>query len=605
MTRFRMPARALARITGALACAAALVVAAPGALATHGPGAEVTTGSNDAFFSQNKQNEPAVAIDPTNPLFVATGANDNIDLEFCNAGADTTCPFTDGVGVTGFQGSTNGGASFVQPTYTGYSARVGENPPGSCVGSPGPDPGCDPDEGGPIGTLPWYFENGLTSDGDPAVAFGPKPDGSGGFTYANGARLYFANLTGNFRSPRGGEFKGFEAIGVSRTDRFADALAGDKTAWMDPVIAARQSSATFSDKEFIWADNAESSPFFGNVYVCFTQFRSVGGAPEPIVVARSTDGGDAWEQRQITPAANTNLGQGRQGCTVRTDSDGVVYAFFNSAAKKKTNPPFFDAAQLLARSFDGGGTFERPFKVADVQECGQFDRVQRRFTFDGVAGARTNSFPSVDIANGAPEGNGPDTIVLTWCDGPTPSTTSPGANEQAFVQVSNDKGVHWTTPVNAAPTADRPDFPAVGVSPDGSDVYITYMNFLQPWQPSALAPPRNMQGVVRYASLTGTTLGAFSDRLRGTTGDARGSSANGLTSEFLGDYNYVAATNDHGVAVWNDVRHAADCPAIDAYRQNLVTGTSPNPTPRPNIDCPQGAEFAFGNTDIYGAVVTP
>ncbi|MGH3031813.1 MAG: hypothetical protein ACRDNE_13840, partial [Gaiellaceae bacterium] len=137
--------------------------------------------------------------------------------------------------------------------------------------------------------------------------------------------------------------------------------------------------------------------------------------------------------------------------------------------------------------------------------------------------------------------------------------------------------------------------------------YMTYMNFLQPWQPSALAPARLMEGVVRYAPLSGATLGAFSDRHRGGpdgTGDSRGSSANGLTSGFLGDYNYVSATNDHAVAVWNDVRHAADCPAIDAYRQSIVDG-DPIATPAPNQDCPQGTELAFGNTDIFGTVVTP
>jgi hypothetical protein len=562
-------------LTAALALA---LLTTSGALATHGSDAEVTVGSADAVFSQNKQNEPAAAVNPINPLIVAAGANDNIDLEACNAGDPTTCPFTDGVGVSGVQFSLNGGNTWTQPTYTGWTAR-------HCVGPPGFT--CTPALG-PIGTLPWYYENGLVSDGDPSVAWGPQPGPGGTFSWANGARLYYANLTANFSSQRDEQtFKGFEAIAVSRTDNAAAAATGSKAAWLPPVIVSRQNAALFSDKEQVWADNAASSPFFGNVYICNVAFRSVGGAPEPVVLHRSTDGGDTWSQRQLSPAANTGLGQGRQGCTVRTDSRGIVYVFWSSADKKKDNPPFFDSAQLLARSFNGGRTFERPFKVADVVDCGQVDPVQGRLTFDGIAGSRTNSFPSVDIANGAPTGAGAtDRIVMTWCD------ASGGLNnEEALVQTSTTRGVGWSAPVDGAEAADRPDFPAIAISPDGQDVYLTYMGFLDPWR-TETSSSRRFQGVVRYAPWPAT---AWTTLHRGAIGDARASSANSLATEFLGDYNYVAATNDFAVAVWNDARNATVCPAINAYRQSLATGT-PIATPAPQVACAP----TFGNTDIYG-----
>lgn len=564
---------------------AILALAAPVA-AAGGTVILVTNESPTSPFAQNKQNEPGIAVNPMNPDVVVAGANDEIDLEACNAGNDTTCPFTPGVGLSGVYFSFDGGASWTQPTYTGWSAR-------NCLGAVGnADPPCQPVIGD-IGTLPRYYENGLASDGDPSLAFGPIPDESGHFSWEKGARLYYANLTSNFSAQRSeAAFKGFEAIAISRTDNVNAAAAGDENAWMDPVIVSKQNSALFSDHEQVWADNASSSPNFGNVYICFAAFRSQelspNSVPEPIMLARSTDGGTTWSQTQLSAATNNNQGFGRQDCGVRTDSRGTVYVFWQGGDPRTHQNTIF-----LARSFDGGKTFERARGIANFDECGVFDPVGG-FTFDGVAGARSGSFPSLDIANGAPDGiNATDNIVVTWCNGPTPTATG-DPNEQAMVMRSTDGGNTFSTPVSASPSTDRPDFPAIAISPDGTNVYLVYDNFLQPYQMDTTAP-RPMQGVVLHAAFS--DLSTWTDLYRGPTGDARASSANSLAVEFLGDYNNAVATNDHVVAVWNDASNAADCPQIDLYRQSLVDG-SPIAKPAPQQDCAAN----FGNTDIVSGM---
>jgi hypothetical protein len=556
----------------------------------------VSVGSPATPFSQNKQNEPAVAVDANHPNILVAGANDEIDMEACNAGSDNTCPFTPGVGTSGVYFSFDSGTTWTQPTYTGLTGRF-------CLGVVGDsDPGCTP-QVGPIETLPKYYENGLVSDGDPALAFGPKP-GPNGFSWANGSRLYYANLTSNLNAKRDETFKGFEAIAVSRTDNVQAAAAGNANAWMDPVIASKQSSTTFSDKEQIWADNAASSPFFGHVYLCSASFRSqeLGlVAPAPLIVATSTDGGNTWTQKQVTNASNNPFnpkqGFGRSGCTVRTDSHGVVYVM---AAQFGVGTPGM-GSHILVKSFDGGRTWTRPQDVGlAVDTCFlvQFDGTGFRCVEDGVGGARDDlsSAPSIDIANGAPTGAGATNEILrTWVDG------RDGVNhEHVFVTYSTDGGTTWSAPSAAESAGDRGYYSAIAISPGGTDAYLVYNAFTTPLRNDTTSP-RGLVGVVKHADIGGSGApGAWAVLHRGATGDPRGSAQNNLWLEFLGDYVYAVATNTYGAAVWNDMRNGADCPAIDAWRAAAQTaianGTAVPTKPAPEQDCPA----TFGNSDIFG-----
>ena len=574
----------------------------------------VTVGSPTSPFPRNKQNEPAVAIDASRPGILAAGSNDEIDNAPCGttifATEESPCPFTPGVGGSGVYFSFNNGASWVQPTYTGWSARTGTP------------------QVGPIGTIPWYYENGLVSDGDPAVAFGPIPR-NGQFSWANGSRLYYANLTSNFPAglyasgatpeeldeeeapernlalreqgfAESGPVKGIEGIAVSRADNVTATNYSDKSVWMPPVIASKAASNTqFADKEQVWADNAESSAFFGNVYVCYGQF--IGGGAEPLIVAISRDGGSTWEQKQVSrAAARSPIHFGQSGCTIRTNSHGVVYVMYQTF---QAGLPGTSGHELV-RSYDGGTTWTRPQLVTTLLDnCFVVDPVIGRCVEDGIAGARNDlsASPNVDIANGAPSGAGaPNTIVDNYITGPALNQekvylTWAVANEQAGrVPPGQAPSLTWSEPQQVSENGDRGFYTAPALSPNGGQLYVVYNAYTNPYRETTFTS-RGLVGVFRTATMGPGGPSAWSTLHRSPVGDPRASSQNDLQAEFLGDYVYADATNTYGVAVWNDVRGGAVCEAMNEWRRDLRTEEDAGDPPNPVDACPP----SFGNTDIW------
>ncbi len=579
--------------------AAALALVALGAPAHAAPAVDalVSVGSPTNNHPQNSQNEPALAVSAIRPDVLAAGANDLVDMQPCSRAASTqhaACSFplgtfNLGVGLAGVYFSFDRGHTWVQPTYTGLTAA-------DC--SPTVEP-CTPHVG-PIHTVPNYYENGLRSRSDPGVAFGPAP-GPNGFSWANGDRLYYSNIATNLTDTvmrnTGSSQNGFFGVTVSHIDNVTPTRIAVQSNWSRPYFAApHAASSSGLDKEQIWADNAASSRFFGNVYVCYSDFHSFSGGnafPLKPMVSVSRNGGVTWKQHQVAqPIASATKGA-YDGCTIRTDSHGVVYAFFTHFGGTS-----LAGAHTVIISRDGGQTWRQPRDVVSITDpCFFVDRVSGRCVMDGIAGARTDlsAMPSIDIANGAPTGSdATNEIVDAWVDG------RDGPNhEKVFFAYSTNGAASFSTPTPISPASDISAYAAPAISPDGRRVYVVSQAYALPFQ-TTTANPRPEHGVLQSASIGAAGApGAWTTEYSGPFGDARGTSQGRiLYNEFLGDYVYAIATRAYGAGVWTDVRRTADCPAMDAWRQaSWTAGHVVLPAPWPLGDCPAN----FGNNDIFSA----
>ena len=603
--RARRPRRVLRSTAVALVAAAALVATASAL------GSNVSVGSPPDTTPQNHQNEPAVAMDANHPDVLVAGWNDFVDWAPCPEADATdfgTCadPADDGVGLSAVSFSFDRGNSWIRPSYTGWTANDCE-----------PTTTCTPHEG-TIHTLPWYYENRLVSSGDPAVAIGPIAV-NGRFSWDNGSRVYYANLMGpwpagfTFPNP---EFHGYLGVGVSRLDNPTPTSVLNKASWKPPVLVNSTTGQTaFEDKEQIWADNASSSPFFGRVYVCNPEFRSNGrhpglggNFPAPLTFSYSRDAGDTWKTKQITPAGTTGKGPtlwGLSGCTVRTDSHGVVYVF----AEMFENPTLVGLPtrgfHVMFKSSDGGAHFSKQQIIRQITDpCFFVDPVYGRCILDGFAGARTDlsATPSVDIANGAPTGVGAtNQIVDVWSD----SDDDVNGNTSELTW-SMDGGTTWNGPVTVSLAGDRPVYSAPAISPSGDRIYVIYEADTAPWRGADMTSPRPYHGVFRTAPLGVTGApGAWSTTYNGSTdtsaghNDLRGTyPGHDIYQERIGDYVYAAASRTYGVGVWTDAQNATVCDPVQDYRAaSLAAGELALPAPWPLADCPG----TFGNTDIWSA----
>jgi len=567
----------------------------------------VNVASPPAPFQANLQAWPTMAVDPVNTQVLAATANDWVDMQPCSKQAATTgagcgLPAADpnvggssnrGVGFSAVYFSFDSGKRWVQPTYQGLTAAGCDATVEPCTAQPGP-----------IHTIPNYYENGMRTRGGSSAAFGPVLK-NGKFSWANGSRLYLSTTGGTLTNGaiEPGRLDSGKAIMVSHIDNATPARVADQSNWSKPVVVPQSAPAVSTPTAAqVWADNASSSRYFGNVYTCYNDFLYpvIPGNVGPIqpTVGVSSDGGQTWKTHDVAAPVNSVSDGHRVFCTVRTDSHGVVYAFFTHYTGIF---PSFDptAAQSMMKSFDGGATWTAPVDILPINTgCVYVDNRSYRCVDSGPAGNPQEPQPNVSIANGAPTGaDATDEIVFAWTDGKYAQPNED--NQVALLSQSRDRGRTWSVPAVVSRPGEHVLFTSVAIAPDASRVYVTYNAFSTPFRPTT-SEPRLLHGTLRSAAIGwgGTPVGWTPDSV-GPSGDTRGPSFGVWNySEFLGFGVSAIATRRYGAGAWTDVSRAADCPVIDAWRQASNDANKVlTPAPWPLADCPPN----FGNSDVMSA----
>ncbi len=386
--------------------------------------------------------------------------------------------------------------------------------------------------------------------------------------------------------------------------------------------AAANFFGIFHDKEMIEVDRT-GGLHDGSLYECWTKFPGF-GTPR-IYFSRSTDGGQTFS-KGISVAGKTS----GQGCDIAVEADGDVYISWRDFETSSSHRNF---GVSVVRSSDGGQTFSKPVKIADLLAYNPFDTA--RDCGDGTEACPSGfvfaRVPLEPRLTSDPTGGLPG--VYSVFQAVDPETTEPSGTSfssagfgtglvgQSFVWVwrSLDDGATWSSPLKIDDQALGHQFFPDADALDGR-LAVT-------WQDSRVDPCYDVQlpvgnttgatscgtGIVNAyvaVSTDGTTFGA-SIQASSVANQPQYEMFANRNVPFYGDYNWIQLAEDgdgslFGYMTWTDNR-------------DVVTGPDPREAVQDGFDVHQCRVFdpataTWGpdtcpnegglNQNIYGNTIT-
>ncbi len=400
------------------------------------PARSVDMSCNSVALSQDftPDNEIAIAVNPVDPQHLVAGSNDYF-YRYSPTRTLVSVP-------TGFFTSFDGGQTWID----------GQIPRG---------------EG----------NNG----GDPAPAFDTK----------NGVVL-MAGLDFTSTPTRSVTVNG--NIAVSRS------TDGGRT-WARSVVAmdgGGPGQQVFFDKEWLTVDNNPGSPYYGRAYLTATRFLSTPDYEEsPILLSYSDDGGLTWsDPAEISGSHPTCTFQtaGRandcdedQFSIPEVASDGTLYVHFLNGQNDAEweVPGEFDSQLMVARSDDGGLSFDAPDVVVQLEDgaadtpwsvIGRQTVWGHQLRWASVGNISVNPTDPQDMTivysdRGTPNPNGTEDCLARIPGRPPlydPCRAGPGSELSIYGVRSLDGGDTWSRPFEIDGSARHAWFPWADHKPDGT-----------------------------------------------------------------------------------------------------------------------------------------